>query len=188
MRPIKNFDTVNASGSRERLKPGGYVVRITAVKDNEKKECLELLFDITEGPAAGYYSDVFFDDKPYAHRLFRSYKEAALGMFKRFTEAVDASNGTHFTEQVKTGLKEDQLVGKVLGIVLAEEEYINNRGEVARRLYDDVRQDMPAEKIRAGEYVVPDIKKYKPKEESAAPVAPDQPQETGIIPDPDIPF
>ena len=56
MKPIKNFNTVNASGSRERLKPGGYVVRITAVKDNAKKEYLEVLYDIAEGPAAGYYS------------------------------------------------------------------------------------------------------------------------------------
>lgn len=182
MRPIKNFDTVNASGSRERLKPGGYVVRITAVKDNEKKECLELLFDITEGPAAGYYSDAFFDDKPYAHRLFRSYKEAALGMFKRFTEAVDASNGTDFSGQVEKGLKEEQLVGKTLGIVLAEEEYLTNRGEISKRLYDSV--DLPVDKVRTGDYKVPGLKKYAPKDEPAQAVS----SEPELIPDPDIPF
>lgn len=182
MRPIKNFNNVNASGSRERLKPGGYVVRITAVNDNVKKEYLEILYDIAEGPAAGYYADAFFDDKPYAHRLIRSYKETALGLFKRFTEAVDASNGTAFTAQVEKGFSEGQLVGKVLGIVLAEEEYISNRGEVARRLNDVT--DLPADKIRAGEFTVPDIKKLEPQGSAPATAAP----EPDFIPDASIPF
>ena len=63
---------------------------------------------------------------------------------------------------------------------------MTNRGEISTRL--TVRSVTTADKIRAGEFTVPDIKKYKPKEESAAPVAPDQPQETGFIPDADIPF
>ena len=74
----------------------------------------------------------------------------------------------------------------MLGIVLGEEEYLTNRGEISTRL--TVRSVTTADRIRAGEYTVPDIKKYKPKEESAASVEPDQPQETGFIPDANIPF
>lgn len=182
MKPIKNFNSISASGTRERLKPGGYVVRITAVKDVTKKEYLEILFDIAEGQAAGYYADAFYNDKPYAHRLIRSYKDAALGLFKRFTEAVDASNGTDFSGQVEKGLKEEQLVGKTLGIVLAEEEYLTNRGEISKRLYDSV--DLPADKVRTGDYKVPDLKKYAPKDEPSQAVS----VEPELIPDPDIPF
>lgn len=185
MKPIANWSNITpeVEGMRSRLQPGGYVIRITRVIDDGKKEYLKIIYDIAEGDEAGRFSDAWSQDPEhdYAHSFFRSYKEKARGLFKGFIKAVEESNGGYTWDW-----HEERLAGKLLGIVLGEEEYLTNRGEISTRL--TVRSVTTADKIRAGEYVVPDIKKYKPKEEQAAPVAPDQPQETGFIPDADIPF
>ena len=95
---------------------------------------------------------------------------------------MDASSGTAFTPQVEKGLNEEQLVGKTLGIILGEEEYMSNRGEIARRLNDIT--DLPADKIRAGEFTVPDIKKLESQTEATAASS----SEPEFIPDANIPF
>lgn len=185
MKPIANWNdiTPEVEGMRSKLQPGGYVIRITGVTNDAKKEYLKVVYDIAEGDEAGRFSDAWSQDPAhdYAHSFFRSYKEKAKGLFKGFIKAVEESNGGYTWDW-----HEERLAGKLLGIVLGEEEYLTNRGEISTRL--TVRSVTTADRIRAGEFTVPDIKKYKPKEESAAPVAPDQPQETGFIPDADIPF
>lgn len=161
MKPISNWDDVVPTSNREALQPGGYVIKITKATDDPKKEYLKLVYDIAEGDQAKRYSDEWGlnPDNDYAHMFYRSYKEKALGMLKAFLIAVDKTNGTHFEEQAKKGLKEEQLVGKLVGIVLSEEEYENNRGEVKVRLA--VASIHTADEIRKGEFKVPALKKLK---------------------------
>lgn len=76
-------------------------------------------------------------------------------MFKGFLTAVKESNpGFVFENQEK------RLEGNLVGLVLAEEEYMGNDGKVKKRLY--VSAVRSVEKIRKGDFTVPELKKYNP--------------------------
>lgn len=154
MKPIPNFDNITPTADRERLAPGGYVLKITDVEDFPNKEYLRIIYDIAEGPEAGRYADEWGTEHPYAHAYLRSYKaeEWIVRRFKAFINAVEASN-----EGFKWAWNESKLEGLIFGAVLALEEYENDRGEVKTRLY--IPAVMSAERIRTGDYTVPDIKK-----------------------------
>lgn len=184
MKKISNWKDVRPSGEFERLKAGGYVIRITAATDKADKEYLELLYDIAEGPEAGRFSDSFWADKPYAHRFIRSYKDSALGMFKAFTNAVEESNPGYAWD-----FDEKKLTGKIIGVVLGEEEYRTNRGDVNRRLY--VKTVTTADRIRQGDFTVPDVVPLKEDAHDGMKPAPEvsfgEPVQTSLTDD-DYPF
>lgn len=180
MRPVKGYNSAKASEDFERLAPGGYVLRITAVKDDTEKQYLLVVYDIAEGPEAGRYKD----EKPendYRHAIIRSYKETALGMLKAFIQAVDETNGTKLGEKIESGLDEQQLVGKIFGAVLGYEEYETNAGEVKQRLY--IKSCKTAEQIRKHDFTVPGLKRLAAKKAA-------DPTPSGFVPmdDADMPF
>lgn len=169
MRPVSGYNNAQASGDFERLAAGGYVIKITSIRDVDDKEYLEIVYDIAEGPEAGRYASEP-KENDYRHRFVRSYKETALGMFKAFIQAVDETNGTAFGDSVETGFNEQRLVGKKLGVVFGYEEYNANDGNVKERLY--VYRCMSADKIRKGQFKVPELRKLKEEENpSSAPVS-----------------
>lgn len=186
MKPIKNWNNIAPSGSFSRLQAGGYIVKITEVIDHDDKEYLELLYDIAEGPEAGRFTDPFYADKPYAHRFSRFYTDRSIGDFRGFIQAIDASNGTKFDEEFSKakGFREQQLVGKLIGIVLREEEYLTNRGDIKTKL--EVSSVMSIDRIREGKFTVPDVKPLKEKPETGMKPAPEVP--FANISDEDIPF
>ena len=165
----------------ERLPAGGYVCKITAVEDVTKSEYLQVIYDIAEGPYKGFYSDDWGKDHPKTHSLFMSYKEKALGMFKGRLKAIDESNGTEFVKEAVTGLKEQQLVGKIVGFIIGEEEYETDRGEVRTSM--KVRSVVSVDRIRSGDFKVPELKKLEAK---AAPAA--DPTAGFSLADADLPF
>lgn len=183
MKPIKGYNDAKASGDFERLPAGGYVVRITGVKDEDApdKQYLRIVYDIAEGPEAGRYKNEEPDNE-YRHAFMRSYKSTALGMLKAFLNAVDETNGTKFGDAVETGLNEQLLVGKILGVVFGYEEYEANDGNVKERLY--VKSCMSADRIRAGEYKVPELKRLKSRTPSPSPI----PEGFTALTDADLPF
>lgn len=160
MKPLgKQYSDAEARGDGgfERLPAGGYVCKITAVEDVTEKDYLSVVFDIAEGDRKGFYSDEWGQNHPYAHRFVLSYKESALGMFKGRLKAIDESNGTEFVKEAVAGLKEQQLVGKLVGLVIGYEEYASDRGDVRQR--STVRSVLAADKIRRGEFKVPELKR-----------------------------
>lgn len=159
MKPLgKAYEDAEAStGEFKRLPAGGYIVKITAVENKDDKEYLNITFDIAEGEFKGFYEDEWGKAHPYAHSFIRSYKEKALGMFKGFLKAVDASNGTKFEERAKKGFPEGELVGKLVGVLIGYEEYCTNRGDVGERTR--VSGTRPVEAIRSGDFKVPELKK-----------------------------
>lgn len=164
MKPINNWDAIEEMGTSEfrKLPAGGYVVKILSVEDKKDKSYLELVYDIAEGEYKDYYSDDWGKDHPYAHQFRRSYTEKAQGFFKGFIKNVEASNkGYTWNWDEKT------LVGKVVGIVLGEEEYNKTNGTVGTRLYD--KSIKSAEDIRKGNFVVPDLKVLENKVEPETP-------------------
>ena len=165
MKQINNFENVQATtGEFAKLSTGGYICKITLVDDvpfdasTNKGDYLKIEYDIAVGEYKDYYKEQYEKfGNFWGGTFFRSYKEKALGMFKHFIECVEKSNaGFVWTWDEKT------LMGKFVGLVLGEEEYENNNGEIKTRLY--VSQVKTVEQIKNGDFKVPELKKIKKKE------------------------
>lgn len=149
-----NWDNVKEVQEFEQVKPGGYICGITKVEDVPDKEYLMIEYDIIEGKYKGYYKSLFDAKAFWVGRFIKSYKEKALPFFKAFKTAVELSNPGYIFMNDPHSLR-----GKKVGLVLAEEEYISNTGEVKTRLY--VAQIRAVKAIKDGDFTVPQLKKLK---------------------------
>lgn len=142
-------------GGGQQLPAGGYVCKYTKIEDDSNKEYLKMEFDIAEGEFKDYYKGLEERAGFWGGRCVRSYKEAAVPFFKRMCSAVAKSNpGFSFNPFVNGGNADEQtLVGKLVGIVLQEEEYNKNNGEIGTRLV--VAYECDVQKIREGNFKVP---------------------------------
>jgi hypothetical protein len=157
-----NWESVEEStdGGRVGLEPGGYVVRILTIEDNEAREYVHLTWDIAEGEHAGHYSDDWGKEHPFAHDLYLSYKDTALGMLKGRLSAITKSNPGFDAEAAWNGGQLTMFIGKLFGVNLREEEFNGNM-----RL--KVGQVVDADAVRNGL-----VKPMKPKYESGGGAAP----------------
>jgi hypothetical protein len=160
MKQIENYESVQASsGEFARPTAGGYICKIIDVEDvpldpnTNKGDYLKIEYDIADGEFKGYYKEQFdkFGGNWFAS-FIRSYKDKALGMFKHFTNCVVESNAGYEWDWNEKGL-----IGKVVGLVLGEEEYLNNNNEVKTKLV--VSQIKTVEEIKSGDFKVPAPKK-----------------------------
>lgn len=153
---MKNIDLTNVeaqqSGKFERPQAGGYIIQLGAVVDEPVKEYLRISYDIAEGKFKGYYTDMYQRTGYDLPKFIRSYKEKALGFFKAFIDAVEASN-----PQYKWNNDERTLSKLYVGCVLREEEYINRSGELKTILKPDVF--LPVSDIKSGRFEVKPCKK-----------------------------
>lgn len=151
---MKNIDWNNVEEAREFevITAGGYVAKIIEVEDYPEKEYLKIEFDIAEGKFKGYYTDLFNAKNFWGGSFIRSYKEKAQSFFKGFITAVQNSNKGFVFDN-----NEKKLVGKFVGIILREEEYMSNLGEKKTRLKVD--SVCSVDRIKKGDYKVPQIKK-----------------------------
>lgn len=152
---MKSLDlsNVNEAGTNEGLKAGGYVCKYITVSDVTDKEYLLMELDVAEGPNKDYYKDLNERAGFWGLTCYRSYKEKALPMFKRMCSAVTKSNPGFIFDGGQQNADEKTLVGKIVGIVLREEEYEKNDGSVGSRLV--VAYECEADKIRKGDFTVP---------------------------------
>lgn len=171
MKPLgKAYEEAEArTGEFKRLPAGGYVCKITAVNDVVEGEYLEIVFDIAEGEFKGFYGDEWGQEHPYAHAIRRYYKGNAMGAFRGFIQIIDKSNGTDFDSRVKKGLHEQELVDKLIGIVVGYEEYRSTRGDVRERIYR-FSETRTIEAIRSGNFTVPKLKKLGESQTENSPV------------------
>lgn len=145
--------------------PGGYAAKITRVEDNEDKEYLRIEWEFADGEFKGVNQEVYdaFGFWPLA--FICSYKQKALRFFKGFKTAVEESNRNYtFDCGNPSGL-----VGKYVGVVLAEEEYLNKKNELKTRLY--VAEKRSGKAIREGDYKIPELKKLASSTVAVAPAA-----------------
>lgn len=148
-----NWDTVQDEVRRPA--PGGYAVKITRVEDMEDKEYLRIEWEFADGEFKGANKETFTAFGFWPYSFVRSYTDKALRFFKGFKTAVENSNpGFVFTNDPQS------LVGKFIGVVLAEEEYVSKTGEVKTRLY--VAEQRSGKAIREGDFKVPELKKLDP--------------------------
>lgn len=158
MKPIENWNEIQEAKTFERLPVGGYVCAIKAVEDVPDKQYLKIYFDIVKGEKKGYFQNEYDrDTRPQkkwaqAGTFIRSYKDSAASMFKGFINAVEASN-KNFT----WNWDEKSLVKKYVGLVIGEEEYVNQKGAVRVRNY--VVGIHKTETIESGDFKMPELKK-----------------------------
>lgn len=158
MRKIENWENISESTSFKRLKPAGYIVKILNVEDHPDKEYLRIYFDIFDGEDKGYFKKLYDADTrkekkwPNAGSFVRSYKDSAASMFKGFTVAVEKSNKGY-----TWNFDEKTLVGKVVGLIIADEQYQNQNGAIRTRNY--VAAVRSVDVIKSGEFEVPALKK-----------------------------
>ncbi len=95
-------ESTAGSGGFKRMTPGVYTCRIMAVDTEwetrngtqraEERQCVRLRLDVAEGEFEGEFSRDFYVGKPYAHSLFMSWSERALGLLKHSFKALDEAN------------------------------------------------------------------------------------------------
>lgn len=197
--PYANAEATVGGGSFKRLPAGGYIVEITAVKNEPAKEYLQVVFDIAEGEYKGFYSDDWGKEHPYAHCMYKSYKtagktpeeaEKVLGRFRGFIQCIDKSNGTNFDSLYKGNedVNEQLLRGKRLGLIIGYEEWRTERGDVKERTYVVANRSVQGlqawlEAVERGDEKLPELKKLKPETMPASPYPDFSP-----IADTDVPF
>ena len=158
---MKKLDMTNVqeAGEFTKLPAGVYICTITDVQDLPSNEYLKVTYDIAVGEYAGYYKNQRdqFPDRPWIGAYVKSYKTKALPMFKRFCTAVSRSNGNFVFDGGAINSNEKTLIGKKVGLILGEEEYYSNSGDVRTRLY--VVREFPVDKLT--DQKVPQLKKLK---------------------------
>lgn len=146
---MKKIDMTNVqeAGEFKTLPAGAYICVITAVEDVPNKEYLKVSYDIDAGEFKYYYSSIRLNhpDWAWVGAYAKSYKPTALPMFKRFCSAVSKSNGRYVFDGGSVNADESTLVGKKIGLVLREEEYYSNSGDVRTRLI--VHTECPIDKV-----------------------------------------
>lgn len=148
---------------------GGYVLVIRDVVDVADKEYLKISYDIIDvaDPAnqqfIGYYGN-----RDYLPVMYRSYKKSARGFFKSFLKALEDSNT--FEADGFDG-NEKNLIGMIIGAVMGEEEYIYN-DKLRTRLKPVAL--VSVQKIKEGDFKIPEIKKLSQPTVPVAPVINDE--------------
>ncbi len=152
-----NWNEVEEAKGFEKLPAGGYVCGITHVEDKPDKEYLYIEFDIAEGEYKNRFRDLYETKGFWGAHFIKSYKEKALGFFKKMLTAFEASNkGFTFNNDEKA------LKRKLIGLVIGYEEYIGNDNTVKERI--TVTDFLPIEDIHAGKFTVPALKKLSDDE------------------------
>ena len=168
MKRIENWENIQESTSFKRLTPNGYIVKIFKVEDHPDKEYLKIYFDIVKGDDKGYFKKQYDGDTrkerkwPNAGTFIRSYKDSAASMFKGFTNAIEKSNKGY-----QWNFDEKTLVNKVVGLIIADEQYQNQKGQVRVRNY--VAAVRSVETIEKGEYEIPALKELTTTKTTTAP-------------------
>lgn len=146
---MKKVDLTNVqeAGEFKKLEAGPYICTITNVEDVAEKEYLKVSYDIAEGEFAGHFEEIRANhpDWSWSGAYVKSYKPAALPMFKRFCSAVSKSNGGYVFDGGAVNADETTLIGKRLGLNFQEEEYYGNDGNLKTRLI--VYREFPIDKL-----------------------------------------
>ena len=159
MKTINEFDNVQEiTDEIKSLPAGGYICRITSVEDVEEKEYLKIEYDIADGEYKGWWSETYQRAHFWGGSFIRSYKERAAGFFKAFVSAVEKSNDGY-----KWDWDEKKLIGKIVGIVIGEEEYYSKKHKkVKTRYYADKVINLAD--LVSNKYKIPELKKVPASE------------------------
>lgn len=125
-----NFNEVEATtegSTYQQLPAGAYVCSIIAMEDFADKEYVRMMVDIIQGEHANYFSDKFYNDKPWSHSIVLSYKDKALGMLKGRLQTIAGCNPGFDPEAAWNAGNLNMFVGKAIGVVFRAEEYLDKK-------------------------------------------------------------
>lgn len=125
-----NFNEVEATtegSTYQQLPSGAYVCSIMAMEDFADKEYVRMMVDIIQGEHANYFSDKFYNDKPWSHSIVLSYKDKALGMLKGRLQTIAGCNPGFDPEAAWNAGNLNMFVGKAIGVVFRAEEYLDKK-------------------------------------------------------------
>lgn len=170
---LGDWDTIREPEERKALPVDAYVCRVTqsSVVSTDYGDQMVLVFDICEGEYAGYYADEF-SNNPNTPKKWK-------GIYRQFLPKNDGSEqdswaksrlkGTvtafeHSNPGFKWAWEEQDLVGKLIGVLMRREEWEwNGKTGWAVRPF----RIMSADRVRSGDYTLPKEKPLKSKQQPA---------------------
>ena len=183
----------NGGGEYKRMPAGGYVCQIQAVRTHgesygnvidyvKEKQYVKLIWDIVEGEFAGKYSDEYWSDeqRDFGHTFYLSWKN--LGAFKGTVQCLDESNPGFDAFAAADAEQWDLFVGKKIGLVIGEEEYLANDGSIKTKY--TLPRAKSVQDIRDGKFRVPALKKLESAPSTSPAPAASKPVDTFD----DVPF
>lgn len=151
-----------------KLEPGGYILKIIAVKieENQWGQKLALQFDICEGENAGFFKKLYaatpdeWENKKWKGSMRLTIPKntgdnekyrRSVGYFKSQMEAFEKSNqGLHIN--CESDWDENILKGKIVGALFNEKEWKMNG---SKGFFTQCKRFVPANDIRSGIFKIP---------------------------------
>ena len=154
-----SLTNVDAAGSYQKPKAGGYVIRIVKAMNNVSKERTEFEFDFADGDFRDYYRDLYERAGFWGGKFSKSFKKNAQPFYKGFVQLVEASNAdcSGLVIGDYEDIDETKFVGKLVGMVVGEKEYIGNDGKKKVKLDTYNAEFVTVDAIRSGSYTVPEF-------------------------------
>lgn len=179
MEKIEGYETAQAlTGEYERLKPGGYICKIIAAKEEKSKNSgnrmLTLALDIDEGEQKGFFmkrfeelkkekadpnQEIKYPNAAIYHQMLEG-NEKAVGFLKGLMTSLEASN-----PKFKWNWDEKKLVGLKCGAIFGEEEFERLDGSIGNTC--KVKFIRTIKCIEDGNYKIPELKKLPAKGDAA---------------------
>lgn len=146
-----NWNEVKEASGFDRLPAGGYVCVITAAEDMPKDQKTHIEFDILEGEQQSFFTNLAaaLNFWPGKHR--QSYKPKARGFYKAMLNRIKESNPDFIFNN-----DPQNLVSKMVGMTIAQQEYRADDGSTKKRYYVDRFYNV--EDIRKGNFKMPEDK------------------------------
>lgn len=170
LKPL-DYENVQANSNYTPLPAGGYVCRIMGVQEAATRNgtpSLHVSLDIAEGPEAGRFAKEYRTnnnpDKKWGC-VYRQTIVTASGttspFFKGMISAIEESNNMTVQWIEDPAAFEAQFKGKLVGALFGREEYTKQDGTNAWSTKPTVC--MSVQKIRSGDFTVPEDKPLTPK-------------------------
>lgn len=149
-----NWTEIDAATYGDRLPAGGYILKITDIEDDPKRERLIVTYDIAEGDYKGKYSDTPESDV-WMHQFSQHYSDKAKSFFKGFLQALaDSNNNFNIADWEQTSDEKD-LIGLNVGMIFRNYHYISER-DGKRKVRTETARPIAASTIRKGDFTVPE--------------------------------
>lgn len=171
-------------GSGRKLPAGGYICKIMNVQETKSKtgkNMIAISLDIAEGEYKCFYAEKYKNNnsttKKWGCVTYALTEGEFVYTFMGFCKSYELSNGVGINWSNDFGL---QFKDKLIGAVFGEEEFEGDKGITTTV---KVKTFLPTEKIKNGDYTVPDklCMQSKPVSNGFIPVG-------GDVDDDDLPF
>lgn len=151
------WNLIEPTTGGDKLEPGCYVCKILDVQEGKQASsgayCLEIIYDIAEGPEKDHFSDDWGRNNAWAHSDRWYYgTEATNGMFRGRLDCIEKSNPSFKVSEFNND--ETKLKGMLFGAGIQKRFYTNASGEDKESL--EVVRIWDADFVRSGKAKLPE--------------------------------